>query len=89
VPAHTRIVVVGVCIEQDTITPAVAVIKELSLRFAFAYRPDEFARALRWIHEETVDVEAFITATRPFEDAADAFVDLSTPEEQCKILLTP
>jgi 2-desacetyl-2-hydroxyethyl bacteriochlorophyllide A dehydrogenase len=89
VPAHTRIVVVGVCIEQDTITPAVAVIKELSLRFAFAYRPDEFARALRWIHEETVDVGAFITATRRFEDAADAFVDLRTPEEHCKILLTP
>lgn len=89
VPAHTRVVVVGVCTQPDTITPAVAVVKELSLRFVFAYRPEEFAAALRWIADGVVDVGPFITAIRGLDDAADAFAQLRRPDEQCKILLTP
>ncbi|MBH0779269.1 zinc-binding dehydrogenase [Nocardia bovistercoris] len=86
---HTRIVVVGVCQQPDTITPAIAIVKELALRFAFAYRPDEFARASRWITDGTVDVGPLVTATRTLADAAGAFADLRNPEDHCKILLTP
>jgi 2-desacetyl-2-hydroxyethyl bacteriochlorophyllide A dehydrogenase len=89
VPAHTRVVVVGVCSQPDTIVPVVAITKELSLRFVFAYRPDEFARALRWIADGTIDVGPFITATLGLADAADAFAALRTPEQHCKILLAP
>jgi 2-desacetyl-2-hydroxyethyl bacteriochlorophyllide A dehydrogenase len=86
---HTRVVVVGVCMQPDTITPVVGTTKELTLRFVFAYRPDEFAKALQWIVEDTVDVGPFITATRGFDEAAAAFADLRQPEHHCKILLTP
>ncbi len=36
----------------------IGITKELSIRFVFAYRPDEFARALDWIVTGTVDVGA-------------------------------
>jgi 2-desacetyl-2-hydroxyethyl bacteriochlorophyllide A dehydrogenase len=86
---HTRIVVVGVCTQPDTFTPMVATVKEVSLRYVFAYRPDEFANALKWIADGTVDVGPFITSTRGLDAVADAFADLRQPEEHCKILLTP
>src|SRR5262249_7456798 len=86
---HTRIVVVGVCHQPDPIVPATAITKELSLRFVFAYRPDEFAQSLRWIADATVAVEPFITGVLRLDDAPDAFARLSTPEHDCKILLTP
>ena len=86
---HSRIIVVGVCMQPDTIVPAVGTTKELTLRFVFAYRPDEFERSLRWIADGTVDAGALITATLPISAAAEAFSALSQPGEHCKILLTP
>ncbi|WP_319447128.1 MULTISPECIES: zinc-binding dehydrogenase [unclassified Mycobacterium] len=88
-PTHSRIIVVGVCLQPDTFTPMVATVKEVSIRYVFAYRPDEFARALAWIVDGTVDVGTFITATRGLDEVAGAFADLRQPEEHCKILLTP
>ena len=46
VPVGTRVTVVGVCMEPDRIVPFYAIAKELSLQFALAYTPDEFAGAL-------------------------------------------
>ncbi|QRY51084.1 zinc-binding dehydrogenase [Mycolicibacterium septicum] len=89
VPPHTRIVVVGVCQQPDTITPVIGITKELSIRFVFAYRPDEFARALDWIVTGTVDVAPFVTATLPLEAATEAFDELRQPDRHCKILLLP
>ncbi len=89
VPAQTRIVVVGVCQQPDTITPAIGIVKELSVRFAFAYRPDEFARALDWIAGGAVDVAPLITDTLPLNDATRAFAELAPPSQQCKIMLLP
>lgn len=89
VPPHTRIVVVGVCTQPDTIYPAVGITKELAVRFVFAYRPEEFVTALDWITDGTVDVGPLITAVRGIDDVADAFAELRRPEEHCKILLTP
>lgn len=89
VPPHTRIVVVGVCMQPDTITPMVGTTKELSIRFVFAYRPDEFARALDWIAGGTVDVAPLVTATLPLDAATEAFEELRQPDKHCKILLLP
>ena len=48
-PLATRVVVVGVCMEPDTIRPAMAINKEIDLRFVFAYQPHEFREALHLI----------------------------------------
>ena len=46
-PRDARIVVVGVCMEPDTIEPMFGIVKELSLQFVLGYTPEEFARSLR------------------------------------------
>jgi threonine dehydrogenase-like Zn-dependent dehydrogenase len=89
VPPATRITVVGVCMETDTLVPFFAIAKELSLQFALAYSTDEFAGALRAIAEGDVDVAPMITATVGLDGVAGAFESLSRPDEQVKILVEP
>lgn len=67
----------------------VATVKELSIRFAFAYRPEEFSQALRWTGDGTINAQDSVTATRTLNDVAEAFNDLRKPDEHCKILLLP
>ena len=45
-PLASRVVVVGVCMEPDTIRPAMAINKEIDLKFVFAYQPHEFRETL-------------------------------------------
>ena len=89
VPPQTRIVVLGVCMQRDTITPFFGIGKELSLQFAFGYDPMEFAASLYSIAEGEIDVTPMITARVGLDGVPDAFEALVNPDEHCKILVTP
>jgi threonine dehydrogenase-like Zn-dependent dehydrogenase len=89
VPLATQIVVVGVCMEPDTTRPFFASAKELSLKFVFAYSPNEFARSLRAISEGEVDVAPMITGVVDLDGVPTAFEALGTPEQHVKILVEP
>lgn len=88
-PHGTRIVVVGVCMQPDTIHPFFAVTKELNLQFVIIYSPDEFAESLRAIAEGQIDVRPVITGEVGLDGVGAAFDDLADPERHCKILITP
>jgi 2-desacetyl-2-hydroxyethyl bacteriochlorophyllide A dehydrogenase len=89
VPSHSRLVVVGVCATLDSFVPVRAIEKELTIQFVFAYRPAEFATALRLIADGMVDVTPWITGTCDLDGVPHAFDDLRSPEVHCKILVTP
>jgi rhodanese-related sulfurtransferase len=42
-PAQSRIVVVGVCMQPDALTPMFGIAKELNVQFVLGYTPEEFA----------------------------------------------
>ena len=88
-PPRTRITVVGVCMERDTITPFFGIGKELTLSFALGYDPMEFAGSLRSIAEGEIDVDPLITAEVGLDGVPQAFDDLANPEVHCKILVVP
>ncbi|GAA4818535.1 zinc-binding dehydrogenase [Nocardioides caeni] len=88
-PLLTRVVVVGVCMGQDSFRPSMAINKEIDLRFAFAYDPSEFHQTLQWIASGKVDVRPLITGTVGLDGVADAFADLADPERHAKILVDP
>jgi len=88
-PPQTRIVVVGVCMERDAITPFFAIGKELNLQFVLGYDPMEFEATLRSIAEGTIDVEPMITGRVGLDGVPDAFQALAHPDDHCKILVTP
>jgi threonine dehydrogenase-like Zn-dependent dehydrogenase len=88
-PLASRVVVVGVCMEQDRMRPAMANNKEIDLRFVFAYQPQEFREALHLVAEGKVDPTPLVTGTVGLDGVATAFDALGDPERHAKILVDP
>lgn len=88
-PVMSRIVVVGVCMEKDAIEPALAINKEIELRFVLGYSPLEYRDALHLLAEGKVRGEPLITGTVGLDGVAQAFTDLGNPERHAKILIDP
>ncbi len=88
-PRSTRIIVVGVCMEADTIYPMLGISKELNLQFVLGYTPDEFAATLDHIAEGRIEVAPLITGKVGVEGVAGAFEALASPERHAKILVEP
>jgi len=88
-PRGSRIVVVGVCMEPDTIHPMLGISKELNLQFVLGYTQDEFAATLHHIADGAIPVAPLITGHVGIDGVAQAFVDLASPERHAKILVHP
>ena len=86
-PRHARIVVVGVCMEADTIFPMLGVVKELNLQFVLGYTQEEFAATLEHIAERRIDVAPLITGVVGIDGVAGAFEALASPERHAKIIV--
>ena len=88
-PLFSRVVVVGVCVGVDQITPAMAINKEIDLRFAFGYTPLEFRDTLHMLAEGDVDPRPLITGTVGLDGVETAFAALGSPDVHAKILVDP
>jgi threonine dehydrogenase-like Zn-dependent dehydrogenase len=88
-PLRSRVVVVGVCMQSDAIHPAMAINKEIELRFVLGYDPGEFTETLRMLADGKVDVSPLITGTVGLDGVADAFTALASPDTHAKILVDP
>ena len=89
-PLFSRVVVVGVCVGPDRFTPAMAINKEIDLRFVIGYTPLEFRDTLHMLAEGKVDPapadhrrrSGSTASTRPSPRSA-------TPSAHAKILIDP
>ncbi len=88
-PLYTRIVVVGVCMGGDQIRPAMAINKEIDLRFVIGYSPSEYRESLHKLAEGDVDARPVLTGTVGLEGVDTAFTALGDPEAHAKILIDP
>ncbi len=88
-PLFSRVVVVGVCMQMDQIEPAMAINKELDLRFSMGYSPLEYRDALHLIADGKVACSPMITGVVGLDGVAQAFDDLRDPERHAKILIDP
>jgi threonine dehydrogenase-like Zn-dependent dehydrogenase len=88
-PRGTRIVVVGVCMEPDTIHPMLGISKELAFQFVLGYTADEFAATLGQIAADAIPTAPLITGTVGVEGVAGAFEELASPERHAKIIVEP
>ena len=88
-PLFSRVVVVGVCMEPDTIRPAMAINKEIDLRFVVGYTPLEFRDTLHMLAEGKVNATPLVTGTVGLPGVEQAFDALGDPETHAKILIDP
>ena len=88
-PMFTRVVVVGVVVGSDQITPAMAINKEIDLRFVFGYTPLEFRDTLQMLAEGKIDPRPLLTGRVGLGGVGAAFDALGNPENHAKILVDP
>jgi len=88
-PLFSRVVVVGVCVGPDRFRPAMAINKEIDLRFVLAYTPLEFRDTLHQMGEGKIDPRPLITGTVGLDGVDAAFTALADPEAHAKILIDP
>lgn len=88
-PGNARIVVVGVCMEQDHFEPSFGINKELNIQFVLAYTGEEFAATLHNLAEGKIDGSPLITGKVGLDGVAQAFTDLASPETHAKIIVDP
>lgn len=88
-PVFSRVVVVGVCMEADRFRPAMAINKEIDLRFVLGYTPLEFHDALQLLADGKVNAEPLVTGVVGLDGVAAAFDALRDPETHAKILIDP
>ena len=88
-PLFSRVVVVGVCMGLDRIRPAMAINKEIDLRFVIGYTPPEFQETLHLLAEGKVNPAPLVTAEVGLSGVEAAFDALGDPEAHAKILIDP
>jgi len=88
-PLFSRVVVVGVCMAPDTLRPAMAINKEIDLRFVVGYTPLEFRDTLNMLAEGKVNPAPIVTGVVGLAGVANAFDALGDPEKHAKILIDP
>jgi threonine dehydrogenase-like Zn-dependent dehydrogenase len=88
-PLFSRVVVVGVVVGADQITPAMAINKEIDLRFVFGYTPLEFRDTLQMLAEGKINPSPLITGSVGLDGVENAFAALGNPESHAKILVDP
>jgi threonine dehydrogenase-like Zn-dependent dehydrogenase len=86
-PKDARILVVGACMQQDSIQPMVGIGRELNIQFVLGYQPDEFTSALTALADGRVEFPQIVTGTVGIDGVPGAFADLADPERHAKILV--
>jgi threonine dehydrogenase-like Zn-dependent dehydrogenase len=88
-PLSSRVVVAGVCMTPDTIRPAMAINKQVDLRFVVGYSPLEFRDTLHMLADGKLNAAPMVTGTVDLDGVAKAFDELGDPEAHAKILIDP
>jgi len=86
-PQNARIIVAGVCLQQDQLRPLIAINKELSLQFVLGYSMQEFVDSLHRIADGRFDVERLVTHRIGLDDVASTFEALKTPNHHAKVMV--
>lgn len=88
-PRGGHVLVVGVCMQPDTIAPLLGISREINIQFVLGYTPDEFAYSLNAIAHGDVDLSPLITGIVDVDGVPGAFDDLGNPEAHAKIVVVP
>jgi threonine dehydrogenase-like Zn-dependent dehydrogenase len=87
-PRHSSIVSVGVPVKSDALPSITALMSELSIGWALAYRREELELALSRIATGITDCAAFVTSTVPL-DQVQAAVDALRDAKEVKVIVQP
>ncbi len=82
-----KVVVLGVCMEPDQITPVRCIFKEVSLVFALGYRDGEFLETIDALAAGKVDPTPMVTDIIGVEQVPEMFQTLRKPGSRAKVIV--
>lgn len=88
-PAGAHIVVVGVCVTDDSFLPYQALSKELRISFSAAYTLAEFEETLGHIASGRIDASRVVTSVIGRDAVPGAFTELTGRHAQVKVVIEP
>lgn len=88
-PSRSEIIVVGLCMDDDTFRPIMGTFKRLTLKFVLGWTPEDFTESLHNLAEGQISGETLVTGQVDLDGVPDAFKALADPEEHVKILVRP
>jgi (R,R)-butanediol dehydrogenase/meso-butanediol dehydrogenase/diacetyl reductase len=83
----SRVVIIGVCTEDDGFAPMAALSKELDLRFSLGVERAEIETAIAMLAAGRISTAPMITHTLGIDDLPRAFAALSRPTNQTKVMV--
>jgi threonine dehydrogenase-like Zn-dependent dehydrogenase len=83
-----RVIVAGVCMQEDRITPMLGINKQLTLQFVLGYTAAEYAEALQAFADGTIDTRPLVTRVIGLDELPGAFAALADPRD-CKVVVRP
>ncbi len=81
------VVVLGVCMEDDSFRPIQAMNRELDIRFSLGLEPGEIETAIEMLAAGRVSTDAMITHVIGLDELPNAFAALSRPSDQTKVMV--
>ncbi len=84
-----RVVVVGICLQNDPIFPFWGLSKELDVRFSIYYGREDFTDTLDALHERRLDVVPMVTETVSLEQLPERFARLERDPDAGKVIVRP
>jgi (R,R)-butanediol dehydrogenase/meso-butanediol dehydrogenase/diacetyl reductase len=84
-----RLVISGACAEPTPIEPVTALLKELTIRYSLAYRPDEFLEVISAFASGVIDPSQMIGPQFGLHRIAEAFDTVRDAQVRGRVLVTP
>jgi (R,R)-butanediol dehydrogenase / meso-butanediol dehydrogenase / diacetyl reductase len=84
---HGRVVVIGACLEPDTIVPMKCLVKEVSVEFAIGYTKAEFGETIDALASGKVNAKPMITDVIGLDEVPAMFDALRKPGTRAKVLV--
>ena len=84
---HGKVVVIGVCMEVDSIHPMSCVMKEVNIQFALAYTRAEFQETIDALSDRTIDAMPMITDVISVDQVPAMFAALKRPSTHAKVMV--
>jgi (R,R)-butanediol dehydrogenase/meso-butanediol dehydrogenase/diacetyl reductase len=83
------VAVTGVCMEPESITPLIPMVKELSVNFAFFYQYQDMVEAIGAMAAGRINVDAMVSDEVPLAELPERFEQLKSPGDDVKVLVRP
>jgi (R,R)-butanediol dehydrogenase/meso-butanediol dehydrogenase/diacetyl reductase len=82
-----RVVVLGVCMEPDEITPVRCIFKEITVSFVLGYNDAEFQETIDALSQGKIDPRPMVTDVIGVEQVPEMFAALRKPSGQAKVIV--